>query len=117
MFTNTTDIGQLYEKKAADYLKSKGYSILDMNYRCRYGEIDIIAKASDHTIVFVEVKSRSNTRFGTSYDALSHSKCQKIRKTSNYYIFDKKLDWNRSYRYDVIVFQSGHVEHIINAFC
>ena len=117
MFTNTTDIGQLYERKAVDYLKSLDYVILDTNYRCRYGEIDIIAKTSDQTIVFVEVKARTNTRFGTSYEALNRSKCQKIRKTSHYYIFDKKFDWNQSYRYDVIAFQSGQLEHIINAFC
>ena len=117
MFTNTRSIGLEYESKAETYLLSKGYQILEKNYRCRFGEIDIIAKAKDQTIVFVEVKARSNAKYGTSYEALTPAKCQKIRKTSNFYILDKKLNWNQSYRYDVIVFQEGRLEHIVDAFC
>lgn len=116
VYVNSKAIGNSYEIQAAHYLISKGYNILDHNYRCRYGEIDLIAKAPDQTIVFIEVKSRRSLTYGNAIEAVTPDKCNKIRKTSKFYIHEKKTGWNQMYRYDVIVFQNNHMEHIINAF-
>ncbi|MBQ2287337.1 MAG: YraN family protein [Lachnospiraceae bacterium] len=116
MHTNSRDVGKLFENKAEAYLKSKDYVILDKNFHCRYGEIDLIAISPDQTIVFVEVKSRHSCSYGSAVEAVTAHKCEKIRKTSRFYIYQKKLGWNRKYRYDVIVFQNEHMNHIMNAF-
>lgn len=113
---NRRQIGTLYEKKAAEYLIEKGYKILEYNYYCHYGEIDLIAKSPDDFIVFIEVKARKNRHYGNALEALSPAKCEKIRRTSKYYIYEKQLPWDSNYRYDVIAFQEDVLEHIPNAF-
>ena len=99
-----------------EYLKGQGYLIFDTNYRCPYGEIDLICQDTDGTIVFVEVKARSNQRFGHASESLTALKCQKIRKTSQFYIVEKRFCSQQAFRYDVIVFQNNQMEHIVNAF-
>lgn len=113
---NRRQIGKQYERKAAEYLIQAGYEILEYNYQCRYGEIDLIAKAADGCLVFIEVKARANTHFGNALEALTPTKCDKIRRTSRHYIYEKRLSWNQDYRYDVIAFQEGRLEHIQHAF-
>lgn len=113
---NRRKTGNIYESKAESYLSACGYVILERNYYCRYGEIDLIVKSPDGCIVFVEVKSRSNKHFGNAVEALTRTKCEKIKRTSKVYIYEKKLDWNLPYRYDVITFQNDQLEHIIHAF-
>ena len=102
--------------KAGEFLQAKGYEILERNYHCRYGEIDLIARSPEEYIVFIEVKARSTKRYGGGAEAITQSKCQKIKKASKHYIYEKHLGWNRNYRYDVIVFQNEHADHIVNAF-
>ena len=60
---NKRSMGSEYEKKAAEYLKASGCSICEMNYRCRFGEIDMIARDGKY-LVFAEVKYRSDTGSG-----------------------------------------------------
>lgn len=116
MDTHTKSIGNAYEIRAASYLQSKGYFILEKNYRCRYGEIDLIVQSPDKTIVFVEVKSRRSYSYGCAAEAITSDKREKIRKTSLFYIHERKLDWDQMYRYDVITFQNDILNHIENAF-
>ncbi len=97
-------------------MQTKGYVILEKNYRCRYGEIDLIVQSPDKTIVFVEVKSRRSYSYGYASEAVTLNKREKIRKTSLFYIHEKHLDWNQMYRYDVITFQNEIMDHIENAF-
>lgn len=113
---NRRQTGNIYESKAEAYLCDCGYVILERNYYCRYGEIDLIAKSPDGCVVFVEVKSRSNKRFGSASEALTRTKCEKIKRTSKAYIYEKKLNWDVDYRYDVITFQNDQLEHIVHAF-
>ena len=63
MSINNRKLGSKWEHAAADYLKKSGYEILETNFRCRIGEIDIIAKAED-TLCFIEVKYRKTSRYG-----------------------------------------------------
>ena len=69
MGKNNRQIGSKYEQLAADYLKKQGYCIVERNYYTPYGEIDIIAQ-QDEVLVFVEIKYRSNRRYGAATDAV-----------------------------------------------
>ncbi len=92
------ETGNLGESMARDYLKNKGYSILEQNYENKYAEIDIIAKEKD-TVVFVEVKTRIGEQFGTPEDGLSKNKMNRLLRNANIYAMKKKYD---NYRIDAI---------------
>lgn len=79
------DFGRRGEDAACAYLLRHGYSIVERNYRCRRGEIDIIA-ARDGGAVFVEVKTRRSLKFGTPGMAVTYAKQQKIRTTALHYL-------------------------------
>ena len=81
-------------------MEKNGYEILERNYRCRQGEIDIIAKEKQE-IVFVEVKTRSNLCFGKPREAVDEGKQNHIYKTAKYYLYKHKLE-NSYVRFDVI---------------
>jgi putative endonuclease len=74
----------LGEDAACEFLKKKGYKILERNFRKGYGEIDIIA-IFKNILVFVEVKTRSSSTFGTPFDAISHTKLNQLIKGANFY--------------------------------
>ena len=101
------------EEKACNYLKSKKYKILEKNYRCLYGEIDIIAKYNN-TLVIIEVKYRKSAKFGKGYEAVNYTKQQKIIKTLKYYINEKNV--KMPVRFDVISIDDNEITHIENAF-
>ncbi|NLJ78561.1 MAG: YraN family protein [Tissierellia bacterium] len=105
------------EDIATKYLISRGYKILDRNYRTKVGEIDIIAMMSD-VLIFIEVKARTNLDFGYPYEAVDWRKRDRILKTSLLYIQYRDL---RDYqiRYDIMEIYLGDrtkVNHIENAF-
>jgi putative endonuclease len=81
-------LGQFGESLAASYLQKNGYRIIERNFRARYGEIDIIA-TKNGMLVFVEVKTRINTQFGTPEEAVTPRKLAEIIKTSEYYLLQK----------------------------
>ena len=70
---------------AAEYLKKKGYIILERNYKLRSGEIDIVAK-ENNTISFIEVRTRSSLKFGSPFDSVTTSKQRQIIRTALHYI-------------------------------
>ncbi len=110
--------GDLGENAACKYLKKHKYKILARNYRKTYGEIDIIAQKND-MISFVEVKTRTNTDYGTAGEAVTYHKQQKLIRAAKAYIAENKLDCGISF--DVVeVYHEGRkvvsVYHIENAF-
>jgi len=105
--------GRKGEKKAASYLKKKGYEILDMNYRTKVGEIDIIAGKGD-LVVFVEVKARKTDEFGKGYEAVDARKADKIIRSAQFYFAKRQLE--SPCRFDVISIDGGEITHIENAF-
>lgn len=113
---NNIEKGDLGEYIAYKYLLKKGAQILETKYKIKSGEIDIIAKL-DNEIVFVEVKSRSNIRFGTPAEAVNYNKIKKIINVSNYYILKNNL-YDNSIRFDVIevYLNESKINHIMNAF-
>jgi putative endonuclease len=74
---NRQEIGKLGEKAAQKFLKKRGYRIRETGFRCRYGEIDIIAQQKDY-LVFVEVRTKSNLDFGTPEESLTQPKKEKL---------------------------------------
>lgn len=72
------------ENLAAEYLRKKGYKIIERNFRRRYGEIDIIA-SNDDTLVFFEVKTRKSILYGTPLEAITRWKLQELVRTAQFY--------------------------------
>ena len=105
--------GKAGEEKAEKFLKGKKYKIIEKNYRCLYGEIDIIAE-HNKTLVIIEVKYRKNSAFGKGYEAVDYNKQQKIIKTTEYFINENKL--KMPVRFDVISIDNEEITHIENAF-
>jgi len=108
------------EKVAADFLKTNGFKIIERNFRCKYGEIDLIA-TKDEYLVFVEVKSRQANKQQTSpLISVTKAKQEKLKLLGSYFLQVKKIE-NRQPRFDVvgITFQPDNryvLEHIENAF-
>jgi len=73
------------EKLARDFLEGKGYRILENNYRCPHGEIDIVASDKD-CLVFVEVRAKKSADFGTPEESVTPRKMEKLRATANHYL-------------------------------
>lgn len=92
-------IGTIGEQKAQSYLKRRGYQILECNYHTKGGELDIIAKEKD-CIVFVEVKTRTNTEYGTPAEAVSFYKQKHMLKSARYYL--SRFETEMECRFDVI---------------
>lgn len=93
-------IGKLGEDLAAQYLVENGYQILNRNYRCSFGEIDIIAQHNKE-LVFLEVKTRTSTVFGLPQESVTHSKQKRIKKIALQYLSEEGLK-GRGIRFDVV---------------
>ena len=89
-WTSRHEVGAWGEQIAYNYLKERGYQIIARHWTHRIGEIDIVAQ-KDRRIVFVEVKTRTNLRFGTPEEGIGWHKQQKLRRTANVYMLKYKL--------------------------
>lgn len=112
-------IGNSGEEKACEYLKNKGYKIIDRNFRSRRGEIDIVAKDKDF-FVFTEVKNYSKRSFFMPAFAIRKYKKQRIIHAAKLYVYKFYLFKNNC-RFDVIAIYEDEnrnkiIEHFINAF-
>ncbi|NLY21383.1 MAG: YraN family protein [Tissierellia bacterium] len=109
-------LGDLGEDIAVKYLESKGYKIINRNYRSQVGEIDIIA-FNKFDLVFIEVKTRSSINYGYAYEAVDQMKQEKIINTALYYIQKERVQRFQP-RFDIIEVytKDGKINHIINAF-
>lgn len=111
---NRRKTGGDYEKRAAEYLRKLGYEIVEMNYRCRSGEVDIVAKDREY-LVFIEVKYRHSARAGLPEEAVDAKKRLKISQTAAYYCFSHGCG-DVPCRFDVVAFLGEEVHLIRNAF-
>lgn len=96
-------------------MQQKGYEIIDRNYSCRYGEIDIIGKESNY-LVFLEVKYRSNARMGYPEEAVNVYKIRHILQASQWYMYEKGYSLDTPVRYDVVAMGRDQIRLIKNAF-
>lgn len=110
--------GAYGEYEAARYLRKKGYNIVGSNYRCRFGEIDIIAE-KDGFLIFAEVKTRDENSFYTPAEAVTYQKIQRLVKTAKIYLMQNGTSLQP--RFDVIEVYTKdgklkRINHIENAF-
>ena len=113
-------IGALGEDTAVEYLRTNGYTILERNFSCRFGEADIIAEGGG-CLVFAEVKLRKDRRFAEAREFVDRKKQEKIIKTAKYYLMKHETDM--PIRFDVIEIygtpasgEKPQIEHIEDAF-
>jgi len=111
--TNTTEIGRVNEDRAAEYLQCRGYAVLERNFRVRRGEIDIVARDRD-TIVFVEVRARGSSSFGSAAATVGPVKRARLIRAARMYAAVRRLDCPM--RFDVIAVESGRLDHFADAF-
>ena len=100
---NRQQLGKLGEKLAREFLEKRGYHTLETGFRCQSGEIDIVAQEKDY-LVFVEVRTRSNLKFGTPEESINRRKKQKLIATSMNYI-NSHRDLPASWRIDVVAIE------------
>lgn len=112
---NKRQLGAKWEKIAKEYLESIGYVILEVNFRCRLGEIDIIARHKS-AIVFIEVKYRSTNQYGASIEAVNYRKQNTIRRVANYYLITTLHSTNIPCRFDVLGIDGKKITLIKDAF-
>ncbi|WP_006242112.1 YraN family protein [Mycolicibacterium tusciae] len=101
------EIGALGERLAVEYLQSLGLRVLARNWRCRYGELDVIA-ADDaaRTVVFVEVKTRTSDRYGGVEQAVTPEKVRRLRRLAGLWLARQDARWSEV-RIDVIGVRIG----------
>lgn len=93
-------LGERGEALAWNFLRKHGYTLLEKNYRTRFGEIDVIA-SKESTLVFLEVKTRRNHHFGLPEEAIDWRKRGKIIRVAEAYLQSKRFD-NREARFDIL---------------
>lgn len=96
-------LGQWGEKVAATHLEANGYRILERNWRCALGEIDIVAQEND-VLVFVEVKTRQSKQFGSPEESITPRKAQRLIDLGVQYCADHDLD-DVEWRIDLIAIE------------
>ena len=112
---NKRSLGTKKEQIAADYLRAMGYFIVETNFRCRQGEIDIIARDGMH-LVFVEVKYRTDSRAGEPEEAVTPAKRWTILKVARFYLYCHRLPETTGCRFDVVAIKGEKIRVIKDAF-
>ena len=112
---NKRKTGTFYEKQAARYLESRGYEILWHSYRCRFGEIALVARDGAY-LVFVEVKYRSGRAMGEGSCAVDVRKQRRICSTAAWYLMEYHLPETTPCRFDVVSVDGEEISLIQDAF-
>jgi len=112
-------LGRAGEKAAADFLKAKGYKVLQQNYLLPDGEIDIVAQ-DGQTLVIVEVKTRKNNNFGKPYEAVTETKQRRIMKLARQFMGRFRV-FRLPVRFDIVSITGTtpadfEIEHFAEAF-
>lgn len=105
--------GAFGERKAVKFLKKNGYKIVERNYKCPFGEVDIIAQKGE-VLAFIEVKSRHGDDFGKPAQAVDAERRARYVRSAKYYFSGRTIDV--VVRFDIIEFLNGEINHIENAF-
>lgn len=111
---NKREMGSRYESLAASFLEQRGYRIVERNYRCHIGEIDLIAMDKGY-LVFVEVKYRKTPLFGMPVEAVNLKKRKIISKVAQTYLASKGMS-EVNVRFDIVAVLGDTVTVYENAF-
>jgi len=109
---NKRKLGEDAERLAEAFLERSGYKILHRNYRCHYGEIDLIAEERG-ILVFVEVKARRSKTYGLPYEAVTERKIRKLIQVALHYLQRHGLYGKVPVRFDVVSLELSPGEPII----
>lgn len=115
MEKNKRHTGKYYEDIAAEYLEKQGLKIISRNYRCYFGEIDLIVLDKEY-LVFVEVKYRRTLHQGNSLSAVDYKKQRVISKVARHFLMMHAKSMNVPCRFDVIGIDGNKIKWIKNAF-
>jgi len=111
MSDSRQQLGRWGEQQAAVHLEAQGYKILERNWRCRRGEIDLVAQAGEIS-VFVEVKTRRGQGFGTPEEAITPTKARRLLQLAQYYLMEHELD-DVEWRVDLVAVELDHEDRLI----
>ena len=112
---NRRKIGSEYENAVAKALENRGYRVIERNFRCRIGEIDLIAREGEY-LCFVEVKYRSKREAGTPEEAVDGKKQKRISRAALYYLMRQGLGDTTPCRFDVVGIRPEEIRVTKNAF-
>jgi putative endonuclease len=116
---NAISIGRLWEDAAVEHLQANNLVILHRNFRCKVGEIDIIAR-DKNCVIFVEVRYRRNDAFGNAAESVTRAKQQKIIRTARFYLQTRTGAQDIECRFDVVAISPAidtpRIEWIKDAF-
>jgi len=112
---NRRALGKAYEEKAAAFLESRGYEILERNFSSPGGEIDLIARDGQY-LVFVEVKYRSDASKGNPLEAVGPAKQERVRRTAAWYLMKKGISQEVPCRFDVVGILGKEIVLVADAF-
>lgn len=111
---NTRMLGSASEDKGVNFLIDNGFEIIDRNFKCNIGEIDVIA-IKNNIIRFIEIKYRKSNEFGSAAYAINEKKLQKIFKIAEYYIMTKHLSEN-AFSIDALLIDDFEINYIENIY-
>ena len=113
--TDTQDLGRYGEQLAVEHLQAAGLTVLDRNWRCREGELDVVARQGG-TVVFVEVKTRSGTGFGEPTEAVTQRKARRLRVLAARWLAENRPADASDLRFDVvaIVRRRGYAPQLVH---
>ncbi len=111
------ELGKWGEDCAADYLQRKGYTIVERDWKSGHRDIDIIAVDENHTVVFVEVKTRRNRVFGEPEESVDYRKMRNLQAAINHYVKYRRID--NEIRFDIItvvgtIGSEPEIDHLID---
>ncbi len=112
---NNRKTGSHYEQQVAAFLQKQGFEILELNFRCRSGEIDIIARDGSY-LVFIEVKYRGSRTAGNALEAIDARKAAQVRRVAQIYLYQKHYTESIPCRFDAAGVNGTTITYIKNAF-
>ncbi|MDD7389778.1 MAG: YraN family protein [Lachnospiraceae bacterium] len=112
---NRRQTGTCYEQQAAAWLEEQGYKILEHNYYCHLGEIDLIAEEGGY-LVFLEVKYRRTAASGSAAESVNRAKQRRIYRCAQVYMKHHEISFYHPVRFDVLAIDGREVSLIKNAF-
>lgn len=110
----STSRGSAAEDAALGWLEERGLRLVERNFRCKMGEIDLIM-VDGHTLVFIEVRLRNNSRHLTGAESVTRRKIQRLIRTARFYLQSHPQPPGVDFRFDVVS-MGPHIEWITNAF-
>ena len=120
LFTDPKRLGRWGERRCEKYLRKKGFKTIARNFSCRTGEIDLIMADSDGTIVFIEIKTRTDEKFTPAEEVITLPKKTRLIKTAKYFLKTYDIE-NRPCRFDIVTIvldktKHERISHYENAF-